>query len=76
MTTITGTYVGTGGVFLIDGEAVNPNVAPDTVLRNTIVSLYLDHVVNAAAGDYHWQSCECNHQRHKFHENECGLCEL
>ena len=28
--TITGTYLGTGGVFLIDGAAVNPNVAPDT----------------------------------------------
>jgi len=30
VTTITGTYVGTGGVFLIDGAAVNPNVAPDS----------------------------------------------
>lgn len=30
VTTFTGTYVGTGGVFLIDGAAVNPNVAPDS----------------------------------------------
>jgi hypothetical protein len=30
MTTITGPYVGIGGVFLINGAAVNPNVAPDS----------------------------------------------
>ncbi len=30
VTTITGPYVGTGGVFLIDGAAVNPNLAPDS----------------------------------------------
>lgn len=30
VTTTTGTDVGTGGVFLIDGAAVNPNVAPDS----------------------------------------------